>query len=38
MLVLARRGINELRDDLWTNISIMIYKYPEAEVFKGVVG
>jgi ATP-dependent Lon protease len=36
MPVSARRGLNDLPDDLWTKISIEFYKDPEDAVFKGV--
>lgn len=32
----ARRGLNDLPDDLWTKISIEFYKDPEDAVFKGL--
>ena len=36
MPVPARRGLNDLPDDLWTKISIEFYKDPEDAVFKGL--
>jgi len=36
MPVSARRGLNELPDDLWTKISIEFYKDPDDAVFKGL--
>ena len=36
MPVSARRGLNDLPDDLWTKISIEYYKDPEDAVFKGL--
>jgi ATP-dependent Lon protease len=36
MPVSARRGLNDLPDDLWTKISIEFYKDPEDAVFKGL--
>jgi predicted ATP-dependent Lon-type protease len=36
MPVSARRGLNDLPDDLWTKISIECYKDPEDAVFKGL--
>lgn len=33
---LARRVLNDLPNDLWTKISIEIYKGPEDAVFKGL--
>jgi len=35
MPVSARRGLNDLPDDLWTKISIEFYKDPDDAVFKG---
>jgi ATP-dependent Lon protease len=36
MPVSARRGLNDLPDDLWTKISIEFYKDPDDAVFKGL--
>jgi hypothetical protein len=36
MPVSARRGLNDLPDDLWTKISIESYKDPEDAVFMGL--
>ena len=36
MPVSARRGLNDLPDELWTKISIEYYKDPEDAVFKGL--
>ena len=36
MPVSARRGLNDLPDDLWTKISIEFYKDPEDAVFKSL--
>jgi len=36
MPVSARRGLNNLPDDLWTKISIEFYKDPDDAVFKGL--
>jgi ATP-dependent Lon protease len=36
MPVAARRGLNDLPDDLWTKISIEFYKHPEDAVFKSL--
>jgi ATP-dependent Lon protease len=36
MPVSARRGLNDLPDDLWTKISIEFYMDPEDAVFKGL--
>jgi ATP-dependent Lon protease len=36
MPVAARRGLNDLPDDLWTKISIEFYKDPEDAVFKSL--
>jgi ATP-dependent Lon protease len=36
MPVSARRGLNDLPDDLWTKISIELYKDPDDAVFKGL--
>jgi ATP-dependent Lon protease len=36
MPVSARRGLNDLPDELWTKISIEFYKDPDDAVFKGL--
>jgi len=36
MPVSARRGLNDLPDDLWTKISIEFHNHPEDAVFKGL--
>jgi ATP-dependent Lon protease len=36
MPVSARRGLNDLPEDLWTKISIEFYKDPDDAVFKGL--
>jgi len=36
MPVSARRGLNDLPDDLWAKISIAFYKDPEDAVFKSL--
>ena len=36
MPISARRGLNDLPDDLWTMISIEFYKDPDDAVFKGL--